>query len=119
MSVSWSRHSDECRNQRLSQQCNRLAPIWDFAEEASAYLLSLRHGRPGLDPGIDPTIHVFAFSERRCGDGVMDATLILIDSDAELARARALVERLWSSDEPRTVARLEAQARLIAAYEER
>jgi len=49
----------------------------------------------------------------------MEATVILIDSDAELARARALVERLWNSDEPRDVARLEAQARLIAAYEER
>jgi HTH-type transcriptional regulator/antitoxin HigA len=49
----------------------------------------------------------------------MEATVILIDSDAELARARALVERLWSSDAPRDVARLEAQARLIAAYEER
>src|SRR2546421_8320847 len=49
----------------------------------------------------------------------MDATMILIDSDAELARARALVDRLWNSDEPADVARLEAQARLIAAYEER
>src|ERR1700726_3192762 len=49
----------------------------------------------------------------------MDATLILIDSDAELARARALVERLWQSDEPGDIARLQAQARLIAAYEER
>ncbi|HXO84662.1 MAG TPA: hypothetical protein VN803_03970 [Gemmatimonadales bacterium] len=49
----------------------------------------------------------------------MNATLILIDSDAELARARALVERLWDSDKPTDVARLEAQARLIAAYEER
>jgi hypothetical protein len=29
----------------------------------------------------------------------MDATLILIDSDAELARARALVDRLWQSDD--------------------
>lgn len=48
----------------------------------------------------------------------MDATLILIDSDAELARARALVDRLWHSDEPADVARLQAQARLIAAYEE-
>jgi HTH-type transcriptional regulator/antitoxin HigA len=48
----------------------------------------------------------------------MDATLILIDSDAELARARALVERLWQLDEPADLARLEAQARLIAAYEE-
>jgi HTH-type transcriptional regulator/antitoxin HigA len=49
----------------------------------------------------------------------MDATLILIDSDAELARARALVDRLWDSNDPADVARLEAQARLIAAYEER
>src|SRR5260370_42410774 len=49
----------------------------------------------------------------------MDATVILIDSDAELARARALVDRLWDSNDPADVARLEAQARLIAAYEER
>jgi HTH-type transcriptional regulator / antitoxin HigA len=48
----------------------------------------------------------------------MDATLIVIDSDAELARARALVDRLWSSDDPADIARLQAQARLIAAYEE-
>ncbi len=48
----------------------------------------------------------------------MDATLIVIDSDAELARARALVDRLWSSDNPADVAQLQAQARLIAAYEE-
>ena len=49
----------------------------------------------------------------------MDATMILIDSDAELARARALVDRLWTSDDPADIARLEAQARLIAAYEAR
>src|SRR3954447_15790 len=48
----------------------------------------------------------------------MDATLIVIDSDAELVRARALVDRLWASDEPTDVARLQAQARLIAGYEE-
>ena len=48
----------------------------------------------------------------------MDATLILIDSDAELARARALVEQLWTSDAPADIAPLQAQARLIAAYEE-
>jgi HTH-type transcriptional regulator / antitoxin HigA len=47
----------------------------------------------------------------------MDATLIVIDSVAELARARALVDRLWDADDP-DVARLQAQARLIAAYEE-
>jgi HTH-type transcriptional regulator/antitoxin HigA len=34
-------------------------------------------------------------------------------------RARALVERLWDSDDPADLARLEAQARLIEAYEER
>jgi HTH-type transcriptional regulator/antitoxin HigA len=49
----------------------------------------------------------------------MDSNLILIDGDAELARARALVETLWESDQPADLARLEAQARLIAAYEER
>ena len=49
----------------------------------------------------------------------MEATLVLIDSDNELARARALVDALWDSDDPVDVARLEAQARLIAAYEER
>ena len=49
----------------------------------------------------------------------MDATLILIDDDAELARARALVDRLWDSNNAADMARLEAQARLIAAYEER
>ena len=48
----------------------------------------------------------------------MDVTLIVIDSSAELARARALVDRLWDSDDPADIARLQAQARLIAAYEE-
>src|SRR6266851_4036930 len=48
----------------------------------------------------------------------MDATL-LIDSDAELLRARALVDQLWNSSDPTDVARLGAQARLIAAYEEK
>ena len=50
---------------------------------------------------------------------MMDATLIVIDSDAELARAHALVERLMALDKPSDIAALEAQARLIAAYEER
>ncbi len=48
----------------------------------------------------------------------MDATLILIDSDKELARARTLVEKLMTSNAPGDIARLTAQARLIAAYEE-
>jgi HTH-type transcriptional regulator / antitoxin HigA len=48
----------------------------------------------------------------------MNATLIVIDSDAELARARALIDRLMASDEPADVARLQAQAHLIKAYEE-
>jgi HTH-type transcriptional regulator / antitoxin HigA len=49
---------------------------------------------------------------------VTDVTLIVIDSDAELARARALVDRLMASDHPANIARLRAQAGLIAAYEE-
>ena len=49
----------------------------------------------------------------------MDATMILIDSDAELVRARALVDKLWDSSDPKDIVRLEAQARLISAYEER
>ena len=48
----------------------------------------------------------------------MEATLIVIDSDDELARARSLVDRLMNSDKPADVARLAAQARLIAVYEE-
>lgn len=46
------------------------------------------------------------------------ATLILIDGDAELLRARALVDQLWNSTHPGDFARSEAQARLVAAYEE-
>jgi HTH-type transcriptional regulator / antitoxin HigA len=49
----------------------------------------------------------------------MDATLIIVDGDAELARAQALVAALWNSADPVDLARLEAQARLIAAYEQR
>ena len=48
----------------------------------------------------------------------MDATLIVIDSDAEVARACALVDRRRDSEDPADIARLQAQARLIAAYEE-
>src|SRR6266849_5178763 len=49
----------------------------------------------------------------------MHATLILIEDEAGLARARALVDRMWDSKDPADIARLEPQARLIAAYEER
>jgi HTH-type transcriptional regulator/antitoxin HigA len=48
---------------------------------------------------------------------MMEATLILIDSDSELERAQALVDRLMMSDDPTDRARLVAQARLIEAYE--
>jgi HTH-type transcriptional regulator / antitoxin HigA len=48
----------------------------------------------------------------------MDATLIIVDSDAELARAQELVAQLMRSNDPTDRARLEAQARLVAAYEE-
>ena len=48
----------------------------------------------------------------------MDANLIVIDSDGELSRAYALVDQLMPSDDPADTARLAAQSRLIAAYEE-
>ena len=62
--------------------------------------------------------HSCPIRQHRRGDRVMDAKLILIDSAAELARAHALVDRLWDSDDPADVARLAGQARLIAACEE-
>jgi hypothetical protein len=37
----------------------------------------------------------------------MDVPLILIDSDAELARACALVDRLWDSNDPADAAPLD------------
>ncbi len=49
----------------------------------------------------------------------MDAMLIIVDGDAELARANALVAALWDSSDPSDLARLDAQARLISAYERR
>ncbi len=52
------------------------------------------------------------------GTRAVDTTLIVINSAAELARARALVDRLWESDKPADVARFQAQARLIEAYEQ-
>jgi len=48
----------------------------------------------------------------------MDATLIVVDSDAELERAFSLVDRLMTSDDPADIARAKAQGLLIAAYEE-
>lgn len=47
----------------------------------------------------------------------MDAKLILIDDDGEHRRAMALVDSLMSSQDVAGVARLAAQARLVAAYE--
>jgi len=48
----------------------------------------------------------------------MNVNVFAIDSDGELARALKLVETLLPSDDPADVARLAAQARLIAAYEQ-
>ena len=44
-------------------------------------------------------------------------TLIVIDSGAELGRARVLVDRLMASDKPAELARLATQTRVIADYE--
>src|SRR5664280_1991461 len=90
--------------------CDRaaLVPLWTGCGPPVS-------GRNPDDPVLRDPCRV---RQNRCGDCVMDATLVLIDSDAELARARVLVDRLWKSDLPTDIARLQAQARLIAAYEE-
>jgi HTH-type transcriptional regulator/antitoxin HigA len=48
----------------------------------------------------------------------MDANLIVVDSDAELTRALKSIDRLMDAKTPADIARLQAQTRLIAAYEE-
>lgn len=48
----------------------------------------------------------------------MDANLIVVDSDAELARALKSLDTLMDAATPADIARLQAQARLIAGYEE-
>ena len=48
----------------------------------------------------------------------MDATLIVVDSGAELARALKLLDTLMGSDDPAKAARAAAQARVIAANEQ-
>ena len=50
---------------------------------------------------------------------LMDATLIIVDGDGELARANAFVAALWNSSDPHDLARLDAQAGLISGYERR
>lgn len=47
----------------------------------------------------------------------MKATLIVIQSDADHAQAKALVERLLASNDASDRARMAAQARLLEAYE--
>lgn len=47
----------------------------------------------------------------------MKTTLIVIQSDADHAEAKALIEKLIGSDDPTDQARMTAQARLIEAYE--
>jgi HTH-type transcriptional regulator/antitoxin HigA len=47
----------------------------------------------------------------------MKATLIIIQNDADHAEAKKLVEKLMSTNDSASQARLTAQARLIEAYE--
>ncbi len=49
----------------------------------------------------------------------MDANLIIVDSDAELARALKFLDALMGAETPTDIARLQAQARLIEGYEQR
>jgi HTH-type transcriptional regulator/antitoxin HigA len=47
----------------------------------------------------------------------MKATLIVIENDADHAQAKALVDRLMASNDPDSIPKIAAQARLIEAYE--
>ena len=47
----------------------------------------------------------------------MKTTLIVIQNDADFTEAKALVEALMGSDDPRDRDRMLAQARLVEAYE--
>jgi HTH-type transcriptional regulator/antitoxin HigA len=47
----------------------------------------------------------------------MHAEIAIIQNDADLTEAQALVARLGPSDDPADVARLRAQALILAAYE--
>src|SRR5450755_501069 len=47
----------------------------------------------------------------------MKATLFVIENDADLTQAKALIEKLMGSNDPADQARMTAQARLIEAYE--
>jgi len=47
----------------------------------------------------------------------MHADIVIIQNDADLAEAQALVSRLGTSDDPANVAQLRAQALILAAYE--
>ena len=46
-----------------------------------------------------------------------ESHIVVIESDADHAQAKALVEKLLGSDDPADLARMAAQARLIEAYE--
>jgi len=49
----------------------------------------------------------------------MKTTLIVIENESDHAQAKALVDRLMISSDPRDASRLAAQARLIEDYERR
>jgi HTH-type transcriptional regulator/antitoxin HigA len=47
----------------------------------------------------------------------MKATLFVVENDADLTQANALIEKLMGSNDPADLARMTAQARPIEAYE--
>jgi len=47
----------------------------------------------------------------------MKATLFVVENDADLTQAKALIQKLMGSNDPAYLARMTAQARLIEAYE--
>ena len=49
----------------------------------------------------------------------MDNALIMITNDDDFSRAWGLIEQLWNSNVATDLVRLESQAQLVAAYEEK
>jgi HTH-type transcriptional regulator/antitoxin HigA len=47
----------------------------------------------------------------------MKAKLFVVENDADLTQAKALIDKLMGSNDPANLARMTAQARLIEAYE--
>src|SRR5471032_1942551 len=98
-----------CRDRPRSQR--RGWPARGPAMTVCSRLILIREAaEPRRDRGNPLFRNPRRIRQDRRGDCVMDATLIVIENDAELARAQDLIARLMISRDPVDLARLQAQA---------